>query len=62
MPAYWQPAIDNNINRFGFTPTMDGINQHTNPIASMYYATNYNYGKGNRVVGNVLQNWNQLKI
>ena len=53
MPAYWQPAIDNNINKFGFTPTMDDINQATNPIASMYYATNYNYGKGNRVVGNV---------
>lgn len=52
MPAYWQPAIENNVNEFGFTPTMDGINQHTNPIASMYYATNYNYGKGNQVVGN----------
>ncbi len=53
MPAYWQPAIDNNVNEFGFTPTMDGINQHTNPIASMFYANNYNYGKGNRIVGNV---------
>ncbi len=53
MPAYWQPAIENNVNEFGFTPTMDGINQHTNPIASMFYASNYNYGKGNRVVGNV---------
>jgi TonB-dependent starch-binding outer membrane protein SusC len=52
MPAHWQPSIDNNINRFGFTPTMDGINQTTNPIASMYYASNYNYGKGNRIVGN----------
>lgn len=52
MPAYWQPAIDNNINEFGFTPTVEGINQHTNPIASMYYANNYNYGKGNNVVGN----------
>ena len=53
MPAYWQPAIDNNVNQFGFTPTMDGINQATNPIASMFYANNYNYGKGNRIVGNV---------
>lgn len=52
MPAYWQPAIDNNVNEFGFTPTVEGINQHTNPIASMYYANNYNYGKGNNVVGN----------
>ena len=32
---------------------MDGINQSTNPVASMFYATNYNYGKGNNVVGNV---------
>ena len=61
MPAYWQPAIDNNINRFGFTPTMDGINQHTNPIASMYYATNYNYGKGNRVVGNFFAELEPIK-
>lgn len=61
MPAYWQPAIDNNINRFGFTPTMDGINQHTNPIASMYYASNYNYGKGNRVVGNFFAELEPIK-
>ncbi len=61
MPAYWQPAIDNNVNRFGFTPTMDGINQHTNPLASMYYASNYNYGKGNRVVGNVFAELEPLK-
>ncbi len=53
MPAYWQPAIDNNINKFGFTPTMDGINQSTNPIASMFYSNNFKYGKGNRIVGNV---------
>ncbi len=55
MPAYWQPAIDNNINEFGFTPTMQGNGLYvgTNPIASMYYASNYNYGKGNRAVGNV---------
>jgi len=53
MPAYWQPTIDNNIDQFGFTPTMDGINQHTNPIASMFYSSNYSYGKGNRIVGNV---------
>ncbi len=61
MPAYWQPAIDNNVNEFGFTPTMDGVNQHTNPIASMYYATNYNYGKGNRVVGNVFAELEPIK-
>ena len=61
MPAYWQPAIDNNVNEFGFTPTMDGINQHTNPIASMFYATNYNYGKGNRAVGNVFAELEPIK-
>jgi len=61
MPAYWQPAIENNINEFGFTPTMDGINQHTNPIASMYYATNYNYGKGNQVVGNFFAELEPIK-
>jgi len=61
MPAYWQPAIDNNINQFGFTPTMDGINQHTNPIASMFYATNYNYGKGNKVIGNVFAELEPIK-
>lgn len=61
MPAYWQPSIDNNINEFGFTPTMDGINQGTNPIASMYYATNYNYGKGNRVVGNFFAELEPIK-
>jgi len=61
MPAYWQPAIDNNINKFGFTPTMDGVNQHTNPIASMFYSTNYNYGKGNRVVGNVFAELEPVK-
>jgi TonB-linked SusC/RagA family outer membrane protein len=61
MPAYWQPAIENNVNEFGFTPTMDGINQHTNPIASMYYATNYNYGKGNQVVGNFFAELEPIK-
>ena len=61
MPAYWQPAIDNNINEFGFTPTLDGINQHTNPIASMFYATNYNYGKGNKIVGNVFAELEPIK-
>lgn len=53
MPAYWQPSIDNNINEFGFTPTLDGLaNDQHNPIANMYYRHNYNYGKGNKVTGN----------
>lgn len=54
MPAYWQPSIDNNISPFGFTPTLDGLNTgQTNPLAVMYYRHNYNYGKGNTIVGNV---------
>jgi TonB-dependent starch-binding outer membrane protein SusC len=61
MPAYWQQAADYNINQFGFTPTMDGINQATNPIASMFYATNYNYGKGNNIVGNVFAELEPIK-
>ncbi len=53
MPAYWQPSIDNNINEYGFTPTLDGLSTgQTNPIARMYYRHNYNYGKGNKVTGN----------
>lgn len=54
QPAYWQPSIDRNINEFGFTPTLDGLaTGQTNPLAVMYYRHNYNYGKGNNVVGNV---------
>lgn len=54
QPAYWQPAIDNNVNEFGFTPTLDGLSTgQTNPLATLYYRHNYNYGKGNSIVGNV---------
>ncbi|SNR48539.1 TonB-linked outer membrane protein, SusC/RagA family [Lutibacter agarilyticus] len=54
QPAYWQQSIDNNINQFGFTPTLDGLaNDQTNPLAVMYYRHNYNYGKGNKIIGNV---------
>ena len=54
MPAYWQPAIDNNVNEFGFTPTLNGISPNqTNPLAVMYYRHNYNYGKNNSITGNV---------
>ena len=54
MPAYWQTSIDRNINEFGFSPTLEGIggNQH-NPLAVMYNRSNYSYGKGNKVIGNV---------
>ena len=54
QPAYWQPSIDNNVNEFGFTPTLEGITLgQTNPLAVMYYRHNYNYGKGNKIIGNV---------
>ncbi len=54
MPAYWQQSIDSNVNEFGFTPTLDGIaNGQHNPLAVMFYNHNYNYGKGNKIIGNV---------
>ena len=54
QPAYWQPAIDNNVNEFGFTPTLSDISPNqTNPLAVMYYRHNYNYGKSNNITGNV---------
>ncbi|MDR6846253.1 TonB-dependent receptor [Flavobacterium granuli] len=53
QPAYWQNSIDRNVNEFGFTPTLDGLNTgQTNPLAIMYYRHNYNYGKGNSINGN----------
>ena len=53
QPAYWQTAIDRNISQFGFTPTLDGLaTGQTNPLAVMYYRHNYNYGKGNNIIGN----------
>jgi len=54
MPAHWQQSIDSNVNEFGFSPTLEGIgvNQH-NPLAVLYYRNNYNYNKGNKVIGNV---------
>ncbi|OIQ41300.1 MAG: SusC/RagA family TonB-linked outer membrane protein [Bacteroidetes bacterium MedPE-SWsnd-G1] len=66
MPAYWQPSMDNNISPYGFTPTLEGLaNDQHNPIANMFYRNNYNYGKGNKIIGNVyveLQPIENLKI
>ena len=54
QPAYWQQSIDSNVNEFGFTPTLDGLsNGQTNPLAVLYNRHNYNYNKGNRIIGNV---------
>ena len=53
QPAYWQTSIDRNINEFGYTPTLDGLaTGQTNPLAVMYYRHNYNYGRGNSIIGN----------
>ncbi|RED25447.1 TonB-linked SusC/RagA family outer membrane protein [Flavobacterium cutihirudinis] len=50
QPAYWQPAIDMNINQFGYTPTLDGISANqNNPLAVMFYRSNYNYPKDNKI-------------
>jgi TonB-linked SusC/RagA family outer membrane protein len=53
QPAYWQPAKDNNINEMGFSPTLDGAaGRQTNPLATMFYRSNFNYPKGNNITGN----------
>lgn len=53
QPAYWQTAIDRNINEYGFTPTLDGLSTgHTNPLAVLYYRSNYNYPKDYKITGN----------
>ncbi|MBS2100584.1 SusC/RagA family TonB-linked outer membrane protein [Carboxylicivirga linearis] len=50
MPAYWDESPDAN----GFTPTLDGLaNDQTNPLATMFYRSNYGWGKNNTIVGNV---------
>ncbi len=50
MPAYW----DQSPNEFGFTPTLDGLdNGQHNPAAVMFYRHNYNWNKSNKITGNV---------
>lgn len=49
MPAYW----DKSPSEHNFTPTLDGLaNDQPNPIATMFYRHNYNWGKGNKITGN----------
>ncbi len=58
MPAYWDKSPD----QFGYTPTLDGLaNDQHNPVATMYYRHNYNWGKGNTVVGNVFAEIQPIK-
>ncbi|MDR7369308.1 TonB-dependent receptor [Flavobacterium aquidurense] len=53
QPAFWQPAIDKNINEFGYTPTLDGLSTgQTNPLAVMFYRSNYNYPHDGKIIGN----------
>ena len=50
MPAYW----DASPSDYGFAPTLEGINLgQANPIATMFYRHNFNWGKGNNIIGNV---------
>jgi TonB-dependent starch-binding outer membrane protein SusC len=50
MPAYWEGSP----NEYGFGPTLEGVNLgQANPIATMFYRHNFNWGKGNNVIGNV---------
>ncbi|AXB56408.1 SusC/RagA family TonB-linked outer membrane protein [Flavobacterium fluviale] len=53
QPAYWQPSIDRNINEFGFSPSLDGLSTtQTNPLAVLFYRSNYNYPKDYKIAGN----------
>ncbi|MDF1547640.1 MAG: TonB-dependent receptor [Bacteroidales bacterium] len=58
LPAYWGQTP----NQDGFTPTLEGIarGQH-DPMATMFYRHNYQYGKGNSIVGNVYANIEPIK-
>ncbi len=50
LPAYW----DGSPSEYGFAPTLEGISLgQANPIATMFYRHNFNWGKGNNIVGNV---------
>jgi TonB-linked SusC/RagA family outer membrane protein len=49
-PAYWEGSP----SEYGFAPTLTGVNLgQTNPVATMFYRHNFNYGKGNNIIGNV---------
>lgn len=49
-PTYWEGSP----NQYKYAPTLEGINLgQTNPIATMFYRHNFNWGKGNNVIGNV---------
>lgn len=64
MPAYWQPAIDNNVNEYGFTPTLDGLSDgQSNPLAVLFYRHNFNNlgNQSNQIIGNVYAELEPIK-
>ena len=58
LPAYWDQSPDPNH----FTPTLEGISlgQH-DPLATLYYRHNFQWGKGNNVTGNAYVNLEPIK-
>ena len=49
MPAYWEGSP----SKYGFAPTLEGVNLgQANPVATMFYRHNFNWGKGNSIIGN----------
>ncbi len=62
QPAYWQQSIDYGVDKFGYSPTFDGYSEGLqNPLAVLFYRHNYNYGKGNQIVGNVFLELEPIK-
>src|SRR5690554_2659372 len=53
MPVYWEQE---DIQHWtgGYGPTLEGVaKDQNNPVGQMYYRHNNNWGKGNKIVGNV---------
>ncbi|RAW02153.1 SusC/RagA family TonB-linked outer membrane protein [Pseudochryseolinea flava] len=49
MPAYYEFSP----SEYKFAPTLEGVNLgQANPIATMFYRHNFNWGKGNNLIGN----------
>ncbi len=58
MPAYY----DASPNEYGFAPTLEGVNLgQANPIATMFYRHNFNWGRGNSINGNVYAELEPIK-
>lgn len=58
IPTDWALTPDKN----GFTPSLEGISQtQYDPRATLFYRHNYQWGKGNTVVGNAYVNSEPIK-